>query len=87
MPVQPPDQDTDHAYELYVEHQKQTWADCQRASDEFDKSILTYSSGGLGVSLAFVKDIVPLAQTVALPLLYGRRTHGRSLNCSPRKEA
>ena len=71
VPVLPPGQESDHAYELYVEHQKQTWADCQSASDEFDKSVLTYSSAGLGVSLAFIKDIVPLARAVALPLLYG----------------
>jgi len=71
MSVDTTDQDADHAYELYVEHQKQTWTDCQSASDEFDKSVLTYSSAGLGVSLAFIKDIVPLAQAVVLPLLYG----------------
>ena len=70
-PEPSPAPESDHAYELYVEHQKQTWADCQSASDEFDKSILTYSSAGLGVSMAFIKDIVPLAKAVALPLLYG----------------
>jgi hypothetical protein len=58
------------AHELYMEHQKQAWADCQSGSDEFDKSILTYSSAGLGVSLVFLKDIVPLANAVALVLLY-----------------
>jgi hypothetical protein len=60
----------DRAFELYVEHLKQAWADCQSGSDEFDKSILTYSSAGLGISLAFIKDIVPLANAVWLPLLY-----------------
>jgi hypothetical protein len=60
----------DHAYDLYIEHQKQAWADCQSGSDEFDKSILTFSSLGLSLSLAFIKDIVPLASAVGLVLLY-----------------
>ena len=60
----------DHAYELYLEHQKQAWQDLQSGSDEFDKSILTYSSAGLGLSVAFIKDIVPLASADGLPLLY-----------------
>jgi hypothetical protein len=60
----------DHAYDLYIEHQKQAWADCQSGSDEFDKSILTYSSAGLGLSVAFIKDIVPIANVIGLPLLY-----------------
>src|ERR1035438_897217 len=58
------------AHELYMEHQKQAWGDCQSASDEFDKNILTYSSAGLGISLVFLKDIVPLANAVGLYLLY-----------------
>jgi hypothetical protein len=60
----------DYAYDLFIEHQKQAWADCQSGSDEFDKSILTYSSAGLGISLVFIKDIVPLAKAVGLMLLY-----------------
>jgi hypothetical protein len=60
----------DRAYELYMEHLKQAWSDCQSGSDEFDKSILAYSSAGLGVSLVFIKDIVPLATAVGLILLY-----------------
>jgi hypothetical protein len=31
-----------------------------KMSDEFDKNLLALSSGALGVSLAFIKDIVPL---------------------------
>lgn len=31
-------------------------------SENYDKSILTLSSAGLGLSLAFIKDIVPLGQ-------------------------
>ncbi len=61
----------DRAYELYLEHLKQAWEDLQSGSDEFDKSILTYSSDALGVSVAFIKDIVPLANANGLLLLYG----------------
>ena len=30
-------------------------------SENFDRSILTLSTSGLGISLAFIKDFVPLA--------------------------
>jgi hypothetical protein len=40
------------------------------SSDEFDKSLLTYSSGALGLSLAFIKDIVKLENAIALSWLY-----------------
>jgi hypothetical protein len=74
LPEQPAPQgeaDLRHrAYDLYIEHQKQAWTDCQSGSDEFDKNILTYSSAGLGISLVFIKDIVPLSRTIHLNLLY-----------------
>jgi hypothetical protein len=40
------------------------------AQQEFDKAILSLSAGLLGLSLAFIKDIVPLSQATALFLLY-----------------
>ncbi|CAM4003067.1 hypothetical protein [Bordetella tumulicola] len=41
------------------------------SSENFDKSILTYSSGGLALSLAFLKDFIPI-RTATMPyLLYG----------------
>lgn len=41
------------------------------SSENFDKSILTYSSGGLALSLAFLKDFIPI-KTATMPyLLYG----------------
>lgn len=55
---------------LYSDHAKQTWTDIQSSTDSFDKSLLTISSGALGLSLAFIKDIVPLSQAVWLPSLY-----------------
>jgi hypothetical protein len=56
--------------ELYDTHSSQARADQQASSDEFDKSLLTFSSGALGLSLAFIKDIVPLNQAGWLPWLY-----------------
>jgi hypothetical protein len=56
--------------ELYDEHRKQAWNDIQTSSDTYDRSLLTLSSGALAVSLAFIKDIVPLKQAVWMPLLY-----------------
>lgn len=48
------------------------WAEAQTrlrlSSDSFDKAILTYSSSGLAVSLAFLKDIVPI-KTALYPLM------------------
>lgn len=39
-------------------------------SDNFDKSILTYSTAGLGLSLAFLNDFIPITQAAAAWLLY-----------------
>lgn len=41
----------------------------QSSFEQFDKAVLTLSSGGLGLSLAFIKDIVPPAHLVCFPLL------------------
>lgn len=41
------------------------------ASQEFDRAILTLSAGALGLSLAFIKDIVPLNKAIHLLLLFG----------------
>jgi hypothetical protein len=50
------------------------WAEAQTrqrsSSENFDKSILTYSSGGLAISFTFLKDFVPVKEAVFLPLLY-----------------
>jgi len=55
---------------LYEMHLQRAWEDRQSSSDSFDKSLLTVSSGALGVSLVFIKDIVPLPHAVWMPLLY-----------------
>lgn len=54
----------------FATHREQAWKDRQSSSDEFDKSLLTFSSGALGLSLAFIKDIVPLATATRRGLLY-----------------
>lgn len=56
--------------EEFSKHREQAWKDRQGNSDEFDKNLLTFSSGGLGLSLAFIKDIVPLAHAAWAGLLY-----------------
>lgn len=40
------------------------------SSENFDKSILTYSSGGLAVSLTFLKDFIPVSAAESSWLLY-----------------
>lgn len=39
-------------------------------SENFDKAILTYASGALAVSLAFLKDFVPIHKAASVWLLY-----------------
>jgi len=56
--------------ELYDEHKNQAWNDVQSSTKSFEQSLLAVSSGALGVSLAFVKDIVPLKQAICLNLLF-----------------
>jgi hypothetical protein len=68
--VKPPDDAQKEAFELYKMHAQQTWADKQASADGFDKNLLTYSGAALGVSLAFVKDIVPLAHARHMTMLY-----------------
>ncbi len=57
-------------WELYNDHKKQAWQDIQSSTDSYDQSLLTLSSGALGLSIAFIKDIVPLQQATWLWLLY-----------------
>lgn len=40
-------------------------------AENFDKAILAYSTGALGVSLAFLKDFIPITKAVHAWLLYG----------------
>jgi hypothetical protein len=56
--------------ELYEKHATQAWTDQQASSDSFDNNLLTFSSSALGLSLAFIKDIVPLKDAHWLIWLY-----------------
>lgn len=40
------------------------------ASEQFDKSVLTISSAGLGLSLTLLKDVIQLDRAMYLPTLY-----------------
>jgi hypothetical protein len=45
---------------LHSEHSKLAWEAIRSSSSEYDKNILALSSAALGLSLTFMKDIVPL---------------------------
>lgn len=57
-------------FDEFKEHRERVWEDRQASSDAFDKAILTFSSGTLALSLAFIKDIVPLARAVRVSFLF-----------------
>ncbi len=61
---------SDTRLELFNEHRKQAWQDIQASTDQFDKSLLTLSSGALALSLAFIKDLVPFKAAVGVSWLY-----------------
>jgi hypothetical protein len=56
--------------DLHDQHKARICEDIQSSTDSFDQSLLTLSSGALGVSLAFIKDIVPLKEAVWIGLLF-----------------
>ena len=56
--------------ELFDEFKRKALEDEKSGTENFDKNLLTFSSGALGVSLAFIKDIVPLNKAVWVPCLY-----------------
>lgn len=66
-PRRPPDQE---ARDLYLEHARKAWEAIYASSDQFDRSLLTLSSGAVGLSIAFIKILVPLRQAAGLPWLY-----------------
>jgi hypothetical protein len=59
----------DRDLQFFNDHKKQVWSDMQSGSDEFDRALLTLSSGTLALSLAFIKEVVPLGQATHLNLL------------------
>jgi len=69
-PALPPFIPTDAARTTYSQQVAQAWTDQQASSDSFDNNLLTFSSAALGLSLAFIKDIVPLEHAEWLKTLY-----------------
>ena len=58
------------AKDLHAKHIAQAWSDQQASTDAFDNNLLTFSSAALGLSIAFIKDIVPLENAEWLKTLY-----------------
>lgn len=54
------DDDQKHRREVYANTRKDLLGRQLSNSEKFDNAILTLSTGALGISLAFIKDIVPL---------------------------
>ncbi len=54
---------------LYDIHRDKVWEDIKSSTENFDKYMLTFSSGALALSLAFIKDAVPLKTAVWIPSL------------------
>jgi hypothetical protein len=59
------------AEELYDQHRDKVWDDIKSGTEAFDKNMLTFSSGALALSLAFIKDVVPLSKAIWLASLIG----------------
>lgn len=57
------------AEQLHDEYRRKNWDDTKSGSENFDKYLLTFSSGALGLSLTFIKEVVPLEKAVWIPSL------------------
>jgi len=62
--------DMEERKKLYEETRKDLLARQLSNAEHFDKAILSLSTAGLGFSLAFIKDIVPIAKASCLGLLH-----------------
>lgn len=62
------------AEDLYDTHRDKVWEDIKSGTESFDRNILTLSSGALALSLAFIKDIVPIGKTVFVAWLFASWT-------------
>jgi hypothetical protein len=56
--------------ELFDEFRAKVLEDIKSGTQDFDKNLLTFSSGALGLSLAFIKDIAPLGRIILIPCLF-----------------
>jgi hypothetical protein len=68
-PPQEPFTPSERAVKLHDEYRKKVWEDSVSGSENFDKYLITFSTGALALSLSFIKDIVPLKDAIWTPLL------------------
>jgi hypothetical protein len=61
--------DEDKTQKLYEDYVNEANKRQISSSENFDKSILTYSSSGLAISLTFLKDFIPFSKATATSLL------------------
>ncbi len=54
------------AEELHDEYRRKVWEDTKSGTENFDKYLLTFSSGALALSLGFIKDVVKPENAVSL---------------------
>lgn len=59
----------ERAIELHDEYRRKIWEDIKSGSENFDKYLLTFSAGALGLSLSFFKDVVPLEKATHISAL------------------
>jgi len=52
------------AESLYDQHRNKVWEDIKSGTESFDRNLLAFSSGALGLSLAFLKDVAPLTKPI-----------------------
>lgn len=57
------------AEELHDEYRRKVWEDTKSGTENFDKYMLTFSSGALALSLGFIKDVVKPENAVSLDWL------------------
>jgi len=58
------------AEELFDEHRARVLEWMKAGTDSFDRNLLALSSGSLALSLAFIKDVVPLGKAIWIGCLY-----------------
>jgi len=68
-PPQQPFTPSERALKLHDEYRKKVWEDSVSGSENFDKYLITFSTGALALSLSFIKDVVPLKDAIWIPLL------------------
>ena len=64
--------------QLHDEYRRKVWEDSNSGSENFDKYLLTFSSGALALSLTFLKDVVPLKDALWRPVLSAHGEHSSS---------